>query len=190
MKHQLFLTVMLAAGLYALLSVSSCKNNGRPEKVDTLEFIQRKEVTDSTIDEMGTKCKILSDVLSADSRFIWRFGKIDESATFHFAQVKDSLLIEYFPECWVRYPLKVSKDTIIAYWSREIDTKYDFAVVKFIRESKMRRGTPFLGFTLSNDSTLNVIYLNEKLVKGINATDTTVTFLPMRLSAIDTHSTF
>lgn len=106
----------------------------------------------------------------------------DYSARFHFNQIKDTLLIEYYPECWGDYPIKLENNVIKAFWNDNLDTKYEFDIVKVVHNNRTEIGTPFLSFSLNSDSTLNVFYLNKSLVNKINMANKNKHFLPTELT--------
>ena len=52
---------------------------------------------------------------------------------FYF-DIRDTVCIEYSPECWLLFPFKISSNKIIVYWDKRIDSKYYFEIVKAINK--------------------------------------------------------
>ena len=100
------------------------------------------------------------------------------SLALHF-QYKDTLAVSYSPECWLIYPYKFDGNKIIVYWDNNIDTKYEFDIVRTINKTdKKYVGQPFMILELENDSTLSATYLIKDLIKKINGTSKQRTFFP------------
>ena len=55
------------------------------------------------------------------------------SLALHF-QYKDTLLVSYSMECYFLFPYTVDQDKITVYWDYNIDTKYEFDLVKTVRK--------------------------------------------------------
>lgn len=100
------------------------------------------------------------------------------SLALHF-QYKDTLAVSYSPECWLMYPYKVDSDKIVVYWDNNIDTKYNFDIVKAINETdKYLVGKPFMILELENDTKFKATYLMKALIKRINNSNKERTFFP------------
>lgn len=96
----------------------------------------------------------------------------------HF-QEKDTLAISYSPECWLVFPYKLDKNQLIVYWDKNIDTKYNFDIVKAINKiEKKIIGRPFMVLELENDTTLKATYPMKDLIKKINSSSKERTFFP------------
>ena len=92
--------------------------------------------------------------------------------------------MKFDSECFVTFPFKVVKDTIIVTWEIEIDSKYSLTIVKKIKSiNHMMLGQPFMKLWLSSDSTLDVKYLNPNIIKELNRVDSNNVYFPARYIA-------
>lgn len=93
-----------------------------------------------------------------------------QSLTLHFFQdKKDTLGFAYSPECWVEFPYKIKNNKITVYWDTIIDTKYNFDLVKAMRETPPKYiGKPFLELSLEDGTILNAHYTEQHLIENIN----------------------
>lgn len=137
-----------------------------------------------SVNQSPRKNDRISTFLSQKNLSIWNSGKLNTSARFHFGHSPDTVLIEYYPECWGSYPLAAKGDTLFAFWNTNVDTKYHFDVAKIIKSQQEGRGMPFLAFTLSSDSTLGVLYMNTRLVNKINGVNKNRKFWPQKLAMV------
>lgn len=127
----------------------------------------------------------IAEITADTSSSIW-VKKQDNtfSLALHF-QYKDTLAVSYSPECWLTFPYKLEQDKIVVYWDNNIDTKYDFDIVKAINKSNKKYiGKPFMTLELVNDTICNATYLLEELVRDINSASKKRTFFPDKFTVI------
>ena len=155
------------------------------------KFQNQLDSIDNTPTEQQTQIakrlsfKSISEV-TADSTFgVW-VEKHDSSFSLalHF-QYKDTLAVSYSPECWLMFPYKLESNKIVVYWDNNIDTKYDFDLVKAINQTdKKYIGRPFMVLELVNDTTFNATYLLKDLIRKINSSSKERTFFPDRFNVV------
>ncbi len=119
----------------------------------------------------------ISEILADSSYSVW-VEKQDSnfSLALHF-QYKDTLAVSYSPECWLMFPYKLEGNKIVVYWDNNIDTKYDFDIVKAINKTdKKYIGKPFLTLELLNDTTFKATYPIKELIRNINNSNKERTF--------------
>lgn len=129
--------------------------------------------------------KSISEVTDDNSFGVW-VQKYDSSFSLalHF-QYKDTLAVSYSPECWLMFPYKLDSNKIVVYWDNNIDTKYDFDLVKAINKTdKKYIGRPFMVLELVNDTTFNATYLLKDLIRKINSSSKESTFFPDRFNVV------
>jgi hypothetical protein len=139
MKHTLIISTVL-------LVLTSCNqdnnaNDGNNKNVTT---------DTSALSEQNHQPKRLSfrniTGIFADSSYsIWVDKQYSSfSLALHF-QEEDTLEVSYSPECWLVFPYKQDTNRLIVYWDNNIDTKYNFDVVKAINKiDKKIIGRPFM----------------------------------------------
>ena len=157
---------------------SGSTNNAKNLK-DTLNSVQLSET-----DQQEQKTKRLafikvSEIVADSSYSTWVMLK-DSSASLalHF-QYKDTLAVSYSPECWLMFPYKLDGNKIVVYWDNNIDTKYDFDIVKAINKTdKKYIGQPFMILELENDTTLKATYPIKELIRKINSSSKEREFFP------------
>lgn len=155
------------------------------------DTVYSEELADTSMHVKKLSFKNISEIVADTSASIW-VNKQGESFSLalHF-QYKDTLAVSYSPECWFVYPYKTDHDKIVVYWDNNIDTKYNFDLVKAI--SKVDRkyvGQPFMVLELLNDTTLNAVYLEEDLVKKINSASKKRTFFPDKFSLVQEYEMY
>jgi hypothetical protein len=129
--------------------------------------------------------KSISQVTADSSIGVW-VEKLDSSFSLalHF-QYKDTLAVSYSPECWLMFPYKLDSNKIVVYWDNNIDTKYDFDLVKAVNKTdKKYIGRPFMVLELINDTTINATYLLKDLIRKINSSSKERTFFPVRFNVV------
>src|SRR5687768_3691837 len=97
----------------------------------------------------------MSEIIADSSYSTW-VDKQDSSFSLalHF-QEKDTVAFSYSPECWLLFPYKVDKNQLTVLWDNNIDTKYNFDIVKAVNKvDKKLIGRPFMVLELKNDTTL------------------------------------
>ena len=77
------------------------------------------------------------------------------------------------------YPYKLDGNKIVVYWDNNIDTKYDFDIVKAVNNTdKKYIGKPFMILELKNDTTLRATYPLKDLILKLNNSSKERTFFP------------
>ena len=93
--------------------------------------------------------------------------------------------MQFTPECWVMFPIRVANDSITVLWEPQIDTKYEFDVVRTIRAvGHEMDGRPFMRLSLRDDSTLSATYLERELIDGLNKSELEPLFFPDRFQVL------
>jgi hypothetical protein len=178
--------------LLVLLLVVACKekssNNADNKKPDIASSAIPLNKTNSDVVENATKrvsFNDISEIIAESSLSIW-VEKQDSifSLALHF-QYKDTLAVSYSPECWLMFPYKLDGEKIIVYWDDNVDTKYDFDIVKAMKKvDKKYLGKAFMTLELENDTTLRSTYLLKDLVRKINAPSKERTFFPAKFNLV------
>ncbi len=104
------------------------------------------------------------------------------SLSLHF-NLQDTVTLSacYTSECWILFPFKIVDNKVVAYWDNQIDSKYNFEIVKALAQvDKKYVGKPFIILNLENDTTLKATYLYPKLIKQINGSSEKRLFFPER----------
>jgi len=124
------------------------------------------------------KCKTINDVIACTNKSGWaktitHDEDIVPSGILYFNfDTTTVLVIELTPESWIKFPVKISHDSIIVNWEINYDSKYNFPWINEMnRTPKNYIGKPFMFLKLINDSTLQATYPNKQLIKKINSTD-------------------
>ena len=124
----------------------------------------------------------VSEIVTDSSCSAWvELQDSSASLALHFdhSLYKDTLAVSYSPECWLMFPYKLDSNRIVVYWDDNIDTKYNFDIVKAIKKiDKKYIGKPFMILELVNDTTLRVTYPLKYLIKKINSASEERTFFP------------
>lgn len=173
--------------ILAIISLLTACNTNRTtviesKSTDTLNQMKLINSTNTIQPEQVKKrlsFKDMSELVKKDFYSTWvNLHDGNASLALHF-QYKDTLAISYSAECWLMYPYKLDKDKIVVYWDKNIDTKYDFDIVKAINKTDKRWiGKPFMQLELINDTTLKATYLMRDLIRIINASSNKRTFFP------------
>ncbi len=127
-------------------------------------------------DDLPTKrlsFKNAAEILADNSYSTWAEVK-DGSASLalHF-DYDGAVLASYSPECYLMFPCKLEGNKIVVYWDVDIDTKYDFDIVKAVNQiDKKYIEQPFMTLELANDTTFKAVYLLPGLVEKINNSST------------------
>lgn len=156
-------------------------------------FISCKEIKESSnanlnnssdiVDNYDSKKRItfknISEIVNDSCTSNWVNQEGDNfSLALHF-QSKDTLDISYSPECWMFFNYKLEGEKIVVYWDVNIDTKYDFEIVKAINKiNKKYIGKPFMSLELVNDTTFKTNYLIKEIVDKINNSEKSRIFFP------------
>jgi hypothetical protein len=160
------------------LLLTACNQNGSTNNTskvtDTTSSEKLPLKTNAEPEEQVAKRLSFQNVteIAADSSYstwVELQGKDGASLALHF-QYKDTLAVLYSPECWLMYPYKLDGDKIVVFWDNNIDTKYDFDIVKAINKTdKKYLGKPFMILELENDTTFRATYPMQELIRRINS---------------------
>ena len=123
--------------------------------------------------------KYISEIVADSSYSTWvNIQNSSPSLALHF-QYKDTLAVSYSSECWLMYPYKLEGNRIVVFWDNNIDTKYNFDIVKAINKiNKKKIGQPFMILELENDTTLHATYPQKELIRKINSSSRERIFFP------------
>jgi hypothetical protein len=163
--------------LSLVLILTACNQNRKAtnstKQNDTTYLGQEKQ------EPQRLSFKNITEIIADSSYGVW-VEKQDSSFSLalHF-QERDTLAISYSPECWLAFPYKLDKDQLIVYWDNNIDTKYEFDIVRAIKKvDKKYIGKPFMILELLNDTTLSAAYPLNGLRTSINNSSKQRTFFP------------
>ncbi len=166
--------------------VLSCNQKDSTTSINkTVDIDTIKETSNKNYKSKKLSFKNIAEIVADESSSIWvKKEKNNFSLALHF-QYKDTLAISYSPECWLMYPYKVEGRKIIVYWDNNIDTKYDFDIVKVINNTnKKYLGKPFMTLELINDTTLKTNYQLKELINRINRANKERIFFPDRFNLV------
>jgi hypothetical protein len=125
--------------------------------------------------------KNVSEIVAESSSSIWVEKQGTEFSLALNFQYQDTLDISYSPECWLMYPYKLEGNKIIVYWNNDMDSKYEFNIIKAVNKiDKKYLGKPFMELELENDTTLKATYLIKDIIRKINSSDKVRTLFPER----------
>lgn len=127
----------------------------------------------------------ISEIVADSSYSTW-VDKQDSSFSLalHF-QEKDTVAFSYSPECWLVFPYRFNKNQLTIYWDDNIDTKYEFDIVKAMKKIDKRFiGRPFMTLELLNDTTLSATYLMKDVRAIINRSNKKRTFFPDKFKLV------
>ena len=177
-RYTYILTITL---LVAACNQNNSASNGRkqPDTLysanlpDTSKPNQKRELA------KGVSFKDASEIVADSSYSTWvELQGNSASLALHF-KYKDTLAVSYSAECWLMYPYKLDGNKIVVYWDNNIDTKYNFDIVKAIdKTDKKFIGKPFMILELINDTTLKATYPMKDLIGKINSSSKERTFFP------------
>jgi hypothetical protein len=170
---------------FALLLTACNQNNStntNNKPTDTLNAENLDDKLKPNQQEQETKrlsFKDASEIVADSSYSTWlEVQDSSESLALHF-QYKDTLAVSYSPECWLMYPYKLDGSKIVVYWDNNIDTKYNFDIVKAINKTNKKYiGKPFMILELVNDTTFKATYSLKDLIRKINSSSKEGTFFP------------
>lgn len=130
--------------------------------------------------------KNVSDIIADTSYSTWvELKDSNASLAIHFMK-KNTLSISYSPECWLMFPYKLNDNKIIVSWDNNIDTKYNFDIVRAINKTEKKYiGKTFMILELVNDTTLKATYPIPGLIRKINSSSQVRTFFPDKFTLID-----
>lgn len=163
--------------------LTACNQKGSTNDSSNIsDTLHTRQLNDSA--QQGQISKMLvfknvSEIVADSSYSTWvMFKDSTSSLALHF-QYKDTLAVSYSPECWLMFPYKLDGNKIVVYWDKNIDTKYDFDIVKAINKTdKKFIGQPFMILELENDSTLKATYPIKELIRKINSSSKERVFFP------------
>ena len=141
--------------------------------VDTIKKSEQNQIS------KRLSFKHVNEIFADSSYSVWvKLNGETASLALHFIN-KDTLDVSYSPECWLTFPYKVEGNKIVVFWDNNIDTKYNFDIVKAINKiDKKVIGKPFMILELENDTTLKATYPMKYLINRINNSSKERTFFP------------
>ena len=162
--------------IFTLCFLTSCdsSSNNKASLKDTTFAVSS---TDSQQQREKVSFRNVSEVIAYQKPGVWaNVGKDSSiSCTLFFSMdssIKNTLSVEYSSECWLFFPYKDSSDRIVVYWDKNIDTKYDFDIVKKVNHiDKKYMRKPFMILELVNDTTLGATYPFPDIIKSLNSAD-------------------
>ncbi|UOK41606.1 MULTISPECIES: hypothetical protein [Flavobacterium] len=150
------------------LLMFSCSDKTRHNKSNVI--VEQK--TEKTIDSIYFK-NIL-EVINDKNSVPWvKFEKNSPSSILHFnLENPQTLSIEFTPECWAHFPIEIIEKKIVVYWDVNIDSKYNFDIVKAMNKiDKTLKGKPFIILELQNGNMLKANYQMKELRDQLNNTN-------------------
>lgn len=127
----------------------------------------------------------ITEIIADSSHSTW-VEKTDSnfSLALHFED-KDTVWTSYSPECVLLFPYKQDSNRLIIYWDNNIDTKYNFDIVKAVNKIDRKIiGRPFMILELENDTTLRATYPMKDLIRDINNSSKERTFFPDKFTVV------
>ncbi len=184
---RLILTILVLTILF-----SCSDNNSKAELNKINDTIQiQPSIKIKSADIIHKKSfKNIHDIITDKRSYAWvnRNAKDSSSSVaIHFnLNMVDTVAIAYSAECWLMFPFKASQDEIIVYWDVNIDSKYDFGIVKVINKIETPLRKPFMKLKLINDTTLEASYLIPGLVEKLNSASKDRILFPEKFVAYNT----
>ena len=166
-----------------VLVSTACNQNSRATtETNEIETTNRNEQKQQP---KRLSFKSIFEVIADSSSSVWvERQESSFSLALHF-QEKDTLAFSYSPECWLAFPYKRDQNQLTVYWDDNIDTKYEFDIVKAVKKVDTKYiGKPFLILGLLNDTTLSASYPLDKLRTHINNSSTQRIFFPDRFYVV------
>lgn len=153
--------------IFSLL-MFSCNSSAKHEKSKLMISQKNEKITDTIL------FKNIVEVTNDKSGVPWvKLEKNSSSCILHFnLENPQTLTIEFAPECWASFPIKIIRNEIVVYWDVNIDTKYNFEIVKAMNKvDKSLKGTPFIVLELQNGNMLKANYQIKELRDQLNNAD-------------------
>jgi len=178
-KH---ITIILTIFLFLTSCNLSTRTNDQGNKIDTTN-------TESlaNMNELPKRISFenILKIIDHSSSSTWvNKQNSNFSLALHF-QEKDTLAFSYSPECWLIFPYKFDKNKLTVYWDINIDTKYDFDIVKAMKKvDKKFIGKPFMSLELLNDTTLSATYLIKEIRDEINSSSKQQVYFPNNFTLV------
>ncbi len=175
--------------LTIILHLAACNQRGQTSYVEKEpDATNSEKLSDKTTNnEQSVKrlsFKTLSEIDSSYAIWVKKQDSDIYSLTLHF-MYKDTLAIEYSPECWLMYPYKIENNKMFVYWDNNIDTKYEFDIVKAIDKISTKYiGKNFMTLELINDTTLKATYPIEEIRKKVNSSNKVREFFPDKFNLV------
>ncbi len=117
--------------------------------------------------------KNVAEILADDSYSTWTEVKDSTASLALRFDYDGAVLAAYSSECYLTFPCKLEENKIVVYWDVDIDTKYDFDMVKAMnRIDKKYIGKPFMVLELANDTTFKATYPLPELIQKVNSSST------------------
>lgn len=146
----------------------SCNNKTKHEKSKSIVNKKTEKRTDTVF------FKNIFEVINDKNGIPWvKLGKNSSSCILHFNLEKpQTLSVEFTPECWANFPIKIIENKVVVYWDANIDTKYNFDIIKTINKiDKSLKGKPFIILELQNGNMLKANYPIKELREKLNTAD-------------------
>jgi hypothetical protein len=169
--------------LTIVLILTACDQNGPTNNADKQTDTASTSKKEKVIKRLSFNS--ISEIIADSSYSVWVKKKDSSfSLALHF-QYKDTLAITYSPECWLIFPYKIDENKLVVYWDNNIDTKYNFDIVKAINKTdKKYIGKPFMILELENDTTFKATYPLKELIRQINSSSKERIFFPDKFNVI------
>jgi hypothetical protein len=189
MLKQIVFLVIAAMVLIACNQPSSAGSKGKQGDTTREEKASGSATQGDVAERLSFKT--IAEIVAESSSSIW-VDKQDSnfSLALHF-QYRDTLAISYSPECWLLFPYKLYGNKLEVYWDENIDSKYNFDIVKAIRKIDRKYiGKPFMILSLANDTTLKASYPLPELVQAISTANNQDTFFPAKFNLVQQDDTY
>lgn len=160
--------------------------NNQSDTINSKKLLAKAPTNKEKEKEIRISYKNVSDIVADTNYSTWvELNDSSASLALHFME-KNTISISYSPECWLMYPYTLRDNKIMVFWDNNIDTKYDFDIVKTVNKiDKKYLGRMFMVLELVNDTTLRATYPIPDLIKKINSTNKERTFFPEKYTLID-----
>ncbi|WP_395056910.1 hypothetical protein [Flavobacterium sp.] len=145
------------------LLLLSCNNKNNKSDLKIEE--KTEKVNDSIF------FKNIIDVVNDKKSTPWVKSENDFASCILYFNLEnlEILAIQFTPECWAYFPIEIKKNKIIVYWDVNIDTKYNFDIVKTMNKiDESLKGKPFIILELRDGKMLKASYEIEKLREELN----------------------
>ncbi len=141
-------------------------------------WAQEKSNTDVVQNEPDPPAKRLSfknvaEIVADSSYSTWAEVKDGRASLALRFDDAGAVLACYSSECYLTFPYKLEENKIVVYWDVDIDTKYDFDIVKAVNQTNKKYiGQLFMILELVNDTTFKATYPLPELIRKINNSST------------------
>ena len=165
------------------LLLTGCNQHGEPKYLPRQNELQPQTQQEQVPKRLSFKS--IAEVIADSSSSIWvKKTHSSFSLALHFEE-KDTVWVSYSHECLLVFPFKQDNKKLIIYWDKNIDTKYEFDIVKAVNKIDHEFiGKPFMMLELENDTTLKATYLLQDVRRKINSVSQERTFFPDRFTLV------